>query len=179
MKKSIITLFLFCTTLTYSQNFFQTSNQLPLPVDISHFGKISIGTTTQEADFTIYRNDITSFILRNNYGRLQLGIANGNYNFHPKSIAGTAVFRNLISHNMIFTMPNNSGDGSRNIRIVDDLNHNTFVVHNNGKVTIGTENFDTQDYSLYVTKGIKTEKIKVEFANVNGWADYVFDENYS
>lgn len=178
MKKSIITLFLFCTTLTYSQNFFQTSNRLQLPVDITHFGKISIGTSTPQADFTIYRNDITSIMLRNNYGKLQMGIANANFNFHPKSKAGTAVFRNLISHNMIFAMPNNSGDGSRNIRIADDLNHNTFVAHNNGKVTIGTENFDSEDYSLYVKKGIKTEKIKVEFANVNGWADYVFNKNY-
>ena len=75
-------------------------------------------------------------------------------------------------------MPNNDNDGTTNIRIVDDYNLNSFVVHNNGKVTIGTENFDQTNYRLYVKGGIKTEKIKVEFANVNGWADYVFNKNY-
>lgn len=180
MKNFILTSFLFCSILTYSQNYlYTTTNPHYSKNDISHLGKISIGTTSPQADFTIYRNGISSFMLRNNYGKLQIGIANGNYNFHPKAKQGTAVFRNLTSHNMIFAMPNNSSDGSRNIRIADDYNHNTLVVHNNGKVTIGTENFDSSDYSLYVKKGIKTEKIKVEFADVNGWADYVFNKDYN
>lgn len=180
MKKSIILVtFLFCSILTYSQNYFQTTNKPIKPIDITHMGKISIGTASPEADFTIYRNGLPSIMLKNNYGKLQIGIANGLYNYHPKAKQGTAVFRNLTSHNMIFAMPNNSNDGSRNIRIADDYNHNTLVVHNNGKVTIGTENFDSSDYSLYVKKGIKTEKIKVEFADVNGWADYVFNKDYN
>lgn len=33
-------------------------------------------------------------------------------------------------------------------------------------------------YYLYVQKGIRTERVKVEIANKAGWADYVFDENY-
>ena len=179
MKKSIIlATLLFCSILTYSQNFFETTNNLALPVDITHMGKISIGSITPTGDFSIYRNGLPTFSLKNNFGRLQIGMANANYNFHAKAKPGTVTFRNMSSHNMIFTMPNNSNDGSRNIRIVDDYNLNTFVVHNNGKVTIGTENFDSSDYKLYVKKGIKTEKIKVEFSNVNGWADYVFNKNY-
>lgn len=180
MKKSIIlTIFLFCSMLTYSQNYLYTTTYTGYSNnDISHFGKISLGSTTPTGDFSIYRDGTPTFTLKNNFGRLQVGMANGNYNFHAKAKQGTVIFRNMSSHNMIFAMPNNSNDGSRNIRIADDYNHNTFVVHNNGKVTIGTGNFDSSDYSLYVKKGIKTEKIKVEFANVNGWADYVFNKDY-
>lgn len=33
-------------------------------------------------------------------------------------------------------------------------------------------------YSLYVSKGILTEKMRVSVANSTFWADYVFDKNY-
>ncbi|MCB9202817.1 MAG: hypothetical protein H6604_07215 [Flavobacteriales bacterium] len=36
----------------------------------------------------------------------------------------------------------------------------------------------TRNYNLFVKNGIKTERVKVEIANINGWADYVFDEDY-
>ena len=58
-------------------------------------------------------------------------------------------------------------------------NHNFFSL---GKVGIGTTNLiscaDCNDYNLFVTKGIRTEKIKVDIAAINGWADFVFDSNY-
>lgn len=34
-------------------------------------------------------------------------------------------------------------------------------------------------YSLYIEKGIRTERVKVDIAHKAGWADYVFDPNYS
>jgi hypothetical protein len=40
--------------------------------------------------------------------------------------------------------------------------------------TTGTET----DYSLFVAKGIKTEKYKLEIATAGGWADYVFNKDY-
>jgi hypothetical protein len=33
-------------------------------------------------------------------------------------------------------------------------------------------------YSLYVPKGILTERVRVAVKNSNSWADYVFDETY-
>ena len=59
-------------------------------------------------------------------------------------------------------------------------------VRANGKTFMGTEfnNLavtncnDCSSYRLFVKDGIKTEKVKVEFANVNGWADYVFNDDY-
>jgi hypothetical protein len=52
-----------------------------------------------------------------------------------------------------------------------------------GKVGIGTSNVDCgancDDYRLFVTDGIKTEKVKVEVASTAGWADYVFEKGYN
>lgn len=50
------------------------------------------------------------------------------------------------------------------------------------KVGIGTNNFncsDCSDYRLFVKEGIRTEKVKVDISSVNGWADFVFKEDYS
>jgi len=33
-------------------------------------------------------------------------------------------------------------------------------------------------FKLYVEGGIRTERVKVDVANLNGWADYVFEEDY-
>ena len=51
----------------------------------------------------------------------------------------------------------------------------------NGKIGIGTKNLSCTDcspYRLFVKDGIKTEKIKVEVASANGWADHVFRPDY-
>jgi hypothetical protein len=48
-----------------------------------------------------------------------------------------------------------------------------------GAVCIGTwieEEFSNQDYRLYVYKGIRTEKVRVDYRS--NWADYVFAPNY-
>ena len=34
-------------------------------------------------------------------------------------------------------------------------------------------------FKLYVVGGIRTEKVKVDVASTNNWADYVFSENYN
>jgi len=51
----------------------------------------------------------------------------------------------------------------------------------NYKVGIGTQNLECTTctgYKLFVKDGIKTEKVKVEIAASNGWADYVFEQDY-
>ena len=52
-----------------------------------------------------------------------------------------------------------------------------------GKVIIGSKTLanctSCADYKLFVKGGIKTEKVKVEIAADNGWADYVFNKNYN
>lgn len=68
-------------------------------------------------------------------------------------------------------------------------NQERIVVRTDGKVGIGVINMPWEQecpdecptanlYRLYVRNGIKTEKVKVEIAAENGWADYVFNKDY-
>ncbi len=55
-----------------------------------------------------------------------------------------------------------------------------FRIFNGGSVYIG-ENLNGayfSDYRLYVEKGIRAEKVRVDIAAANGWADFVFDDDY-
>ncbi len=55
------------------------------------------------------------------------------------------------------------------------------VLGSSGKIGMGTDQFSCSNctnYRLFVKDGIKTEKIKVEIAASNGWADYVFEKDY-
>ncbi len=51
------------------------------------------------------------------------------------------------------------------------------------KIGMGTDKIidcaDCADYRLFVKDGIHTEKIKVDIAANNGWADYVFEPDYN
>ena len=69
----------------------------------------------------------------------------------------------------------------------NELNIGNWIVGNNG--TIGIGQFinqlpangiaaDGEKYKLFVKDGIKTEKVKVDIAASNGWADYVFEKDY-
>ncbi len=55
-------------------------------------------------------------------------------------------------------------------------------VNSEGVLHLGTSLNRNQSasngYLLYVEKGIRTERVKVDVAGKAGWADYVFDEDY-
>ncbi|OCK52458.1 hypothetical protein BA768_11395 [Chryseobacterium sp. CBo1] len=58
---------------------------------------------------------------------------------------------------------------------------NAFSMGATGIVGMGTDNFycsQCSGYRLFVKDGIKTEKVQVEIAVSNGWADYVFQKDY-
>ncbi|ALR31803.1 hypothetical protein ATE47_15360 [Chryseobacterium sp. IHB B 17019] len=65
-----------------------------------------------------------------------------------------------------------------------DWSKPVFSVRSNGKVFMGVRlNFsptcsDCGEYRLFVQDGIRTEKIKVDIASANNWADYVFKKDY-
>ena len=52
----------------------------------------------------------------------------------------------------------------------------------NGKLFLGTNPDavcgDCGEFRMFVKDGIRTEKVKVDVATANGWADYVFNKNY-
>ncbi|AZB35039.1 cell wall anchor protein [Chryseobacterium bernardetii] len=53
----------------------------------------------------------------------------------------------------------------------------------NGKLYLGTNPEaacgDCSEFRMFVKDGIRTEKVKVDIATANGWADYVFNKNYT
>lgn len=55
------------------------------------------------------------------------------------------------------------------------------IIRNDGKVGIGISSGSNWDgtYKLYVKDGIRTEKIKVDVAQIAGWADHVFNSEYN
>lgn len=60
---------------------------------------------------------------------------------------------------------------------------NIYLQEDGGNVIIGSPNnlgscSSCSGYRLFVKDGIKTEKVKVEIAAENGWADYVFKKDY-
>jgi hypothetical protein len=68
-----------------------------------------------------------------------------------------------------------------------ELNIGNWIVGNNGTIGIGEFAHqlpadgiaaDGERYKLFVKDGIKTEKVKVDIAVDNGWADYVFEKDY-
>jgi hypothetical protein len=93
---------------------------------------------------------------------------------------------------------NNIGAGSENIVIGNNINVLTsggsnqlnignWIVGNNGTIGIGSFTTqlpadgvspDGQKYKLFVKDGIRTERVKVDIAANNGWADYVFEKDY-
>lgn len=69
----------------------------------------------------------------------------------------------------------------------DELNIGNWIFGVNGTIGIGKFNNplpydglapDGEKYKLFVKDGIRTEKIKVDIAVSNGWADYVFNKDY-
>jgi len=102
--------------------------------------------------------------------------------------------------NVLIKGPTNfSGPGSEAALFLGDNNHyiktkwdvgisfgsyqvpEAMIIHQStGKVGIGvsaTSNW-AGNYLLYVKNGIRTEKVLVDVASQQGWADYVFDEDY-
>ncbi|MDQ0593339.1 hypothetical protein QFZ37_001708 [Chryseobacterium ginsenosidimutans] len=69
----------------------------------------------------------------------------------------------------------------------NELNIGNWIIGNNGIIGIGqfTNQLpangiaaDGEKYRLFVKDGIKTERVKVDIAASNGWADYVFEKDY-
>ncbi|GGG58227.1 hypothetical protein [Epilithonimonas arachidiradicis] len=125
-----------------------------------------------------------------------INIKNGNYN----TALGRNALRDLVVGNNNISIGANSASnlssGSNNIligyettvntgSISNQLNIGNWIKGNNGTIGIGTSNLpadgiatDGNKYKLYVKDGIKTEKVKVDIAADNGWADYVFAKDY-
>lgn len=159
---------------------------------------------TGDFNIAIGQAAIASGSLTGNYN-IALGVSalryinSGNYN----TILGGESFRSIVngSHNINIGHSNAKLITSGNNNIIignfinpyntispeNELNIGNWIVGNNG--TIGIGQFasqlpadgvaqDGEKYKLFVKDGIKTEKVKVDIAANNGWADYVFEKDY-
>lgn len=138
-------------------------------------GNVSIGTNQQLDRITLSAN------LRMLDGRIKFGY------FPPHSTGGyngvNSYYDIQYYNNGLYFFPSN---GEITIDIVtgvttEIVERRGLFLSNSFKVGIGTDNVDCSscaDYRLFVKDGIKTEKVKVEIAAANGWADYVFKKDY-
>lgn len=201
MKTKLLSIGLLLTfTFIQSQNYIQTTTTPFSSLStITHKGGFILGdqgdSNLSLFPLQLYSTNTTKsmgMILGNGSGRFGFNVAGGNGSFHPIATAGTGVIWKLgQNHNMILNMANsnsinpnlnttnwNSPDVS-SITLNDQANHHSLKVYNTGKITMGTPKYDNDsNYRLYVKDGIKTERIKVEIASNNGWADYVFKKDY-
>ncbi|MFA7615147.1 MAG: hypothetical protein WBF83_08420 [Moheibacter sp.] len=196
MKTLFFLLLANLSILALGQEYFQTTtNSAYLNKVIRNNGRIILGSDIENTTkFQIYQNDnnIVGSLLGNNSGRLRFNIVSANGQVSPWTKVGDAIIINYNgSKNLHFHMPNNNSvdpnsdtstpnsPGITRIRFSDVANKNILLLFNTGKVTMGTDLYDDSDYRLFVKDGIKTEKVKVELASENGWADYVFENNYN
>ncbi|PKF74826.1 hypothetical protein [Chryseobacterium sp. PMSZPI] len=126
-------------------------------------------------------------------------ISNGSYN----TIIGGDSFRSLATGSNNINIGHSNvpliTSGNNNIFVgnfitsynttspQNELNIGNWIVGNNGTIGIGQFtnqlpadgiSTDGQKYKLFVKDGIRTERVKVDIAANNGWADYVFEKDY-
>lgn len=124
-------------------------------------------------------------------GNLQLALSPCNHCYSGWAQPNDAVMRLLSGHNLNIHMDNDNAidpnsdtstpnsSGISRVRFSDAVHKSLLVLFNTGKVTVGTDQYDSDpNYIFYVRKGIKAEQVKVEIASANGWADYVFKKDY-
>jgi len=127
-----------------------------------------------------------------------LRLLDGNYN----TVLGQNSFMNTKKGNYNIAIGSNNAPDAENaagniyignnlvpvnLQPSNELNIGNWIVGNNGTIGIGQfisplpadgNTPDGTKYKLFVKDGIRTEKVKVDLASANGWADYVFKKEY-
>lgn len=179
MKREIFTLVLTLmgATFLFAQQWTGANNTTG---DISRTGKVSINTTNTTDNLNVYRS---------------IGIGDGtntladnlDINFYSSFTNNGVAAYQIATRALLHTIPNPLGGGTIQVYTsalyVGSVADKSLVITATDKVGMGTDNIldctDCTDYRLFVKDGIRTEKIKVDIAATNGWADYVFKEDYN
>ena len=158
-----------CGLNASAQNWALTGNSGTTP------GTNFIGTTDNK-DLVFKTNNSEKMRIYNN-GNIDfsLPVSNSYYRFFGNILLNTAESSETFK---IYSTTQEA-----NIFRVDSDNMNIYLQEDMGNVIIGGKNVlrdctSCSGYKLYVKDGIKTEKVKVEIAAENGWADYVFAKDY-
>jgi hypothetical protein len=202
MKKIYFTIITLLSITSYSQYISNTNVAADnYTKDLKHNGTLAIGDRVEDPTFNPFQinysalNKQIAIPIRNGSGGLIVALAGSNGWHSHLAKTGDAVIRIMNGKNLIFGsgsqtradfLPGQQGvqkfvfqDNSMSYDKFEISNVPTMNVYNTGKVTIGTDMYDLSGYRLFVKDGIKTERLKVEVASENQWADYVFKENYT
>lgn len=193
MKKIYSTLIILISTLSYSQYISTTTSTTNYNSDIKHNGRILFGDSPLgqwEGDSNIHIGYLTNrnllLHLKNASGRLEFALAGLTGAYDPIAKPGDGILRINKGKNFIFSSDNTvstsalPGHSGVQRFIFAGLNDSkTMSIYNTGKITIGTDKYDLSGYRLFVKDGIKTERLKVEVATTNQWADFVFNDDYN
>ncbi|MNU18770.1 hypothetical protein D3C71_69770 [compost metagenome] len=171
MKKAIIFLSILCGLNANAQSSWSLTGNSGTNASSNFLG------TVDNQDLIFKTNNQNRIILNNN-GKIGFGgpISNLSYNYtfwgHPIFIVGDSTSEFSIY---------DTGNDYTNFR-VDGMNQIVYMQEDFGKVVIGSQTFANCstcfEYKLFVKDGIRTEKVKVDIAANNGWADYVFAKDY-
>ncbi|MGV0830270.1 hypothetical protein ACTS9C_15700 [Empedobacter brevis] len=195
MKKIYITLFTLLSITSYSQYITNNSTVANYTANLRHNGTLAIGDKNI-TDFSATplqvrysTNRAIHIPIYNSLGGFQLNVSHCNGCFAPTAKPGDNIIK--TSKDTYFHMDNNNSvdpnedtstpysSGITRFIFNDFVNKSSLVIFNTGKVTMGTDNYDTSGYRLFVKDGIKTERLKVEVASANQWADHVFNDDYT
>ncbi|WP_333663134.1 hypothetical protein [Chishuiella changwenlii] len=193
MKKIYFTIITLLSITSYSQYISTTNNSTNFNTNLRHDGQIVLGDRPLNnqwfsAALQIGYKDVKNVMINiaNPSGNMQMGVVGGNKYFSEQAKTGDFVMKLQEGSSTIFSYGNRVSSSSlfndpnvQRYMFNADNNFNILNIYNTGKVTMGTDKYDLSGYRLFVKDGIKTERLKVEVASENQWADYVFKENYT
>ncbi len=179
MKKVILLSFLALTSIAKAQDWSLTGNAGTTP------GTNFIGTTDNQD--LVFKTNGTEKMRIKSSGNVIVGnpnyISYNNINTNDTFVsAGTSAFY-LQNGDSSFKITDSSlGWNYMRVAASDEYDSAVYLQESDGKVVIGSSASpyctSCNGYKLFVKDGIKTEKVKVEIAAENGWADYVFAKDY-
>ncbi|WP_312557600.1 hypothetical protein [Empedobacter brevis] len=193
MKKIYFTLLTLLSITSYSQYISTTNSSASYNTNLQHNGQVALGdrplnnqwfSAALQIGYQNLKNTMINIV--NPSGNMQMGIVGGNEYFSVKAKTGDFVMKLQSGSSAIFNYGKQvssstlSSDPNVQRYIFNaDNNFNILNIYNTGKITMGTDNYDLSGYRLFVKDGIKTEKLKVEVASSNQWADHVFNDDYT
>nr|WP_315032259.1 hypothetical protein [uncultured Chryseobacterium sp.] len=170
MKKVTTILFaLLCANSLFSQ---QWDGNNDTSSNISRYGNVSVGSMDSPDRLNVSGN------LRMIDGQIKFGYFLPNRGSYVDSYFTMEYLTsfNTLGVNGLYIHPSHS---IVNPNIPNESK--TLFISPNSKIGMGTNSvscIDCSDYRLFVKDGIRTEKVKVDIAANNGWADYVFAKDY-
>ncbi len=191
MKKIYITFLTLLSITSYSQYITNNSTIANYTANLRHNGSLSIGNqviTDASSPFQIKYSEIRDIYIPiyNGAGGFQLALAGGPWAFDPVAKAGDGILRIMGGKDFIFSSGSSSNPnglpgqtGVQRFVFAGPYDSKTMSVYSTGKITMGTDMYDLSGYRLFVKDGIKTERLKVEVASANQWADHVFNDDYT